>query len=116
MFGSFQAHQEAFQRALEIFNTVDAVSTEHYSSEKFKGEPLTAYEVHLDGVVLGRVVQHVQHVYKVHNRVRYGDRYLLRWQYDWPKMEADCRSGYYDTRKKAVVELLLVAIRKGKIK
>jgi len=116
MFGSFQAHQEAFQRALEIFKTVEMVPTEHWSSQVFKGEPLTAYEVLFEGVVLGRVIQQVQHVYKVTNRVRHGDRYLLRWQYDWPKMEADCRSGYYDTRKKAVVELLLVAIRKGKIK
>ena len=110
MFQEEYARRDRAQVLLKTVTLVEVAGSEHYKHGK-----LSAYEVLLGTEKIGRVLQAVHHTYKVHNRVRYQDRYTVRWQYDWPKLASDVRSLYYDTRKKAILELLVVALKKGRV-
>lgn len=110
-----QEFYDRYRRAKELAPRLVYSPTEHWNTTGFKGKDLKAYEVSLDGVTIGRVLQQVHHTYKTKNRVRYGDRYTLRWQYDFPKKDGGHRL-YEETRERAAIELLADLLKLGKIK
>ena len=101
------------ERAEKLLSRIELIPVVHYSSQEFKGHLLKSYNVCLNGEVLGQVLQVVEHIYKKAGRLRYGDKRVLRWQYQWPIMESGTLSLYYLTRKEAAIELLDAALKKG---
>lgn len=99
---SWFQRQVAAQKAAEFaLGGVTLVETEHSyydASEGFK-----AYTVFLMDEEIGTVSQEREHVYKKNGRVRYGDRYLKRWQFRSTHKLGYKTSLYRETRKAALL-------------
>lgn len=83
---------------------------QHWSST-YENKGYKAYQVTVDGVDYGRVLQEDEHVYKKVGRLRYGDRKVRRWVYR--SASSFSSQLYYTTRKRAVYELICDRLRKA---
>lgn len=99
--------QEAFALAQKLLPS--AVFTPVANPSPWN-EGFKAYEVRIEDKVYGTVFQAQEHVYKVHNRIRYGDRYLKRWTYR-ANFHDPNRLRYFTSRKAALACLIEMAIR-----
>ena len=71
--------------ALDIYGKPDMTRiefkrTKHWREPLHSERPMTAYEVYLDGKLIGTVEQAERHSYKLAGRLRYGDTYSVKWQ------------------------------------
>jgi hypothetical protein len=93
---------------------IELKPTAHWSSSfvHHRNKVPKAYQVFVDGVMVGVVEQGERHSYKKAGRLRYGDTYSIKWRAKLNGNLDYCRERLYAESRKQAVGWLLEAMKK----